>query len=31
MSAKGWVFLIASWGLVSGLVAFCFYKLFRKR
>ncbi len=31
MSTKGWIFLIASWGLVSSLVVFCFYKLFRKR
>ncbi len=31
MSTKGWIFLICSWGLVSGLVVFCFYKLFKKR
>jgi len=31
MSPNGWIFLITSWGLVSGLVVFCFYKLLRKR
>jgi len=31
MSSRGWIFLFASWGLVSLLVVFCFYRLFMKR
>ena len=30
MSPGGWAFLIVSWGLVAGLVVFCFQRLFRK-
>ncbi len=30
MSMKGWIFLLASWGFVAGLVSFCFYNVFFK-
>ena len=28
MSLAGWLLLILSWGVVTALVAFCFYKIF---
>lgn len=31
MSIKGWLFLIASWTVVIGLVSFCFYNIFFKK
>ena len=27
----GWIFLILSWGLIIGLVVFCFVKVFAKK
>ena len=31
MTGLGWVFLIVSWGVIIGLVIFCFLKIFRKK
>ncbi len=31
MSYKGWLFLFISWGIVTGLVSFCFYRVLFKR
>lgn len=31
MSIGGWFFLVASWGVVTALVVFCFYRIFFKR
>ncbi len=31
MSLSGWIMLILSWGVVTALVAFCFYKVFTAR
>ena len=31
MSTEGWIFLFLSWGIVTGLVAYCFYHIFRTR
>ena len=28
MKPDGWVFLALSWGLIIGLCAFCFYRMF---
>jgi len=28
---NGWMFLIISWGLILGLTAFCFIKVFSKK
>ncbi|HEY4706856.1 MAG TPA: hypothetical protein VII64_05290 [Thermodesulfobacteriota bacterium] len=30
MTAGGWIFLALSWGVVSGFVVFCFYRIFTK-
>lgn len=31
MRPYGWLFLLASWGFITGLVIFCFYKIFSKK
>jgi len=31
MRMNGWMFLIISWGLILGLTAFCFIKVFSKK
>jgi len=31
MRITGWAFLIVSWALITGLVIFCFYKMFGKK
>jgi len=31
MSGGGWIFLIFSWGVILGLTAFCFIKVFSKK
>lgn len=31
MSLGGWTFLIVSWGVVIGLAAFCFYRVFVRK
>jgi len=31
MKPSGWAFLILSWGFISGLVIFCFYKILTKK
>jgi hypothetical protein len=31
MKISGWVFLLASWGFILGLTAFCFYRVFAKK
>jgi len=28
MTAAGWVFLILSWGIITGLTIYCFIKVF---
>lgn len=30
MNIYGWIFLIASWGLIIGLSLYCFYRVFRE-
>ena len=30
MSVAGWLFLLLSWGIVAGFVAYCFYMVFLK-
>lgn len=29
MTAMGWLFLIISWGVITGLCVFCFYRIFQ--
>ncbi len=31
MNSSGWLFLIISWGIIIGLVIFCFAKVFAKK
>jgi len=31
MNIGGWLFLIISWGVILGLTAFCFLKVFSKK
>lgn len=31
MRLSGWTFLIISWGLITALVIFCFYRVFTKK
>jgi hypothetical protein len=31
MKLAGWIFLIVSWGIILGLTAFCFIKVFSKK
>jgi len=31
MNPGGWIFLIISWGIILGLSAFCFIKVFSKK
>jgi hypothetical protein len=31
MRPSGWLFLLASWGFIAGLVIYCFYKIFSKK
>ena len=31
MRPSGWVFLVLSWGFITALVIFCFYKIFAKK
>jgi len=31
MKTSGWIFLIFSWGFITALVLFCFYKIFTKK
>jgi len=31
MKIEGWVFIIFSWGIILGLTAFCFKKVFSKK
>jgi len=31
MRIYGWVFLVISWGLILGLAAFCFIKVFSRK
>ncbi len=31
MTVNGWLLLLVSWGLILGLTAFCFMKIFSKR
>ena len=31
MTLSGWIFMVISWGLIIGLVVFCFIKIFRKK
>ena len=31
MTWAGWIFLVASWGVILGLCAFCFSRTFRKK
>ena len=31
MRQEGWIFLLCSWGLIIGLVAFCFVRVFSKK
>ncbi|MDI6756884.1 MAG: hypothetical protein QME32_02560 [Endomicrobiia bacterium] len=31
MRPAGWALLIASWGIIIGALAFCFYKIFSKK
>lgn len=31
MRSGGWIFLVISWGLILGLSAFCFVKVFSKK
>jgi hypothetical protein len=31
MRIDGWVFLIISWGIILGMAAFCFVKVFSKK
>jgi hypothetical protein len=31
MTSGGWVFIIFSWGIILGLAAFCFKKVFSKK
>lgn len=31
MNLSGWIFLVLSWSGITGLAAFCFYKIFTKK
>ncbi len=31
MRASGWVLLVASWGLILGLAAYCFTRVLRRK
>jgi len=31
MNSFGWLFLVFSWGLIIGLVVFCFIRIFSKK
>lgn len=31
MNLYGWIFLIASWGIIIGLTIFCFAKVFTEK
>ena len=31
MKLAGWIFLVFSWGIISGLTIFCFIKVFSKK
>jgi hypothetical protein len=30
MNIGGWILLIGAWGVILGLTAYCFYRLFRE-
>lgn len=29
MTTMGWIFLIISWGIITGLCVFCFHRIFQ--
>lgn len=31
MKTGGWIFIVFSWGIVFGLVIFCYFKILKKK
>jgi len=31
MNIGGWIFLVVGWGLVTALIALCYYRIFKKK